>query len=430
MSPYEPGTVLNGRYRLHNVVARGGLGVVYAADDLGLFSRRVAIKILGSSAQKDRYRREIQALSSIRHPSIAAGYDWGTTDSGDLFLVQELINGSQLCDIVPKGGLEPIRTAGLARTFGGGLSAVHDAGIIHRDINPMNLMITNLNMPNETPVLIDFGMAEFPGDVRGPAGGVVGYVAPEALTSLTPVEKEADIFSFAATMYFALTGQTPYDDPSELFGKGLNDRIHAVAQTLPASAVGVLLKGLALHPGDRYHIASQFGNDLCNALQRGTFLADVPPRPLRVFLCHASVDKDRVRELYQLLVAKHVDAWLDEEKLLPGQEWQLEIAAAVRSSDAIVVCLSEAAISREGFVQKEVRWALDVAEEKPDGTIFIIPVRLEDCTVPIRLRAWQWVDIFDDRGVVRLLEALQARAAHITRRARPEHRTGIGRNMK
>ena len=106
-------------------------------------------------------------------------------------------------------------------------------------------------------------------------------------------------------------------------------------------------------------------------------------------------------------------AWLDEEKLLPGQDWRLEISKAVRSSDAVVVCLTKAAIAREGFVQKELRWALDVAEEKPEGTIFIIPARLESCSVPTKLTAYHWVDLFDAQGMSRLLAALQARAADI-----------------
>lgn len=136
-------------------------------------------------------------------------------------------------------------------------------------------------------------------------------------------------------------------------------------------------------------------------------------RPLRVFLCHASQDKPSVRNLYKRLNSEGIDVWLDEEKLLPGQNWRLEIPKAVRSSDIIVVCLSGNSISKEGFVQSEIKIALDIATEKPEGTIFIIPLRLEECEVPESLRHLQWVNYFEYKGIERLLYALRARAENL-----------------
>jgi outer membrane protein assembly factor BamD (BamD/ComL family) len=133
-------------------------------------------------------------------------------------------------------------------------------------------------------------------------------------------------------------------------------------------------------------------------------------RQLKVFLCHASGDKPPVRELYKRLLAEGVDAWLDQEKLLPGQDWGVEIPRAVRDSDVVVICLSNSSITKEGYVQKEIRTALDAADEKPEGTIFLIPARLEDCTVPERLDRWQWVDLFEENGFMRLLRSLKLRA--------------------
>jgi outer membrane protein assembly factor BamD (BamD/ComL family) len=132
--------------------------------------------------------------------------------------------------------------------------------------------------------------------------------------------------------------------------------------------------------------------------------------PLRVFLCHASGDKPPVRDLYKRLVAEGVDAWLDQEKLLPGQDWRLEIPRAVKEADVVVVCLSNKSVTKEGYVQKEIKFALDIAEEKPEGTIFLIPARLEDCVVPERLSRWQWVDLYEENGFVRLLRSLKLRA--------------------
>jgi formylglycine-generating enzyme required for sulfatase activity len=133
-------------------------------------------------------------------------------------------------------------------------------------------------------------------------------------------------------------------------------------------------------------------------------------RVLRVFLCHASGDKPAVRALYQRLCAEGIDAWLDEEKLLPGQDWQLEIPKAVRDSDVVIVCLSRGSITKAGYVQKEIKFALDVADEQPEGAIFLIPARLEECQVPDRLNRWQWVSLFEERGYDRLMRALQSRA--------------------
>jgi hypothetical protein len=135
-----------------------------------------------------------------------------------------------------------------------------------------------------------------------------------------------------------------------------------------------------------------------------------PSRALRVFLCHASDDKPSVRRLYHQLRADGIDPWLDEEELLPGQDWRLEIAKAVRDSDAVLVCLSRGSVTKAGYVQKEIKFALDVADEQPEGTIFIIPLRLEKCKVPERLSRWQWVDLFSERGYKRLILALEVRA--------------------
>ena len=135
---------------------------------------------------------------------------------------------------------------------------------------------------------------------------------------------------------------------------------------------------------------------------------DDPGARLRVFLCHSSADKPAVRALYKRLRVDGFDPWLDEENVLPGQDWKREITATARSSGAVIVCLSCGSITKEGFVQKEIKYAPDVADEKPEGTIFIIPLRLEECEVPTRLRRWQWVD-GSEAGYTRLVTALRLR---------------------
>lgn len=122
-----------------------------------------------------------------------------------------------------------------------------------------------------------------------------------------------------------------------------------------------------------------------------------------------------MRKLYRQLVDDDFEPWLDKEKLLGGQNWRLEISKAVRNSDVVIVCLSADSISRSGFRHKEIKYALDVADEQPDGTIFIIPVKLDECEVPDRLRQWHWVNLFDEGGYVQLKRALEHRAASLSR---------------
>lgn len=137
-------------------------------------------------------------------------------------------------------------------------------------------------------------------------------------------------------------------------------------------------------------------------------------RPLRVFLCHSSNDKPAVRELYQKLCAEAwIQPWLDEEELFPGDDWDLAIEKAVEKSDVVLVCLSNGSINKRGYVQKELRFALDIALEIPEEEIFIVPLRLEECIPPRSLRDWQYADYFEgqrDRSFQKLLVSLQRRA--------------------
>jgi hypothetical protein len=138
-------------------------------------------------------------------------------------------------------------------------------------------------------------------------------------------------------------------------------------------------------------------------------------RKLRVFLCHSSNDKPAVRELYQRLKNEGwIDPWLDEEKLFPGQDWDLEIEKAVEAADAVIVFLSNNSVTKEGYVQRELRFVLRIADFKPEGTVFVIPVRLDDCPMPRRLSMWQYLDYFPEERVnwacQRLLSSLKVRA--------------------
>jgi hypothetical protein len=136
-------------------------------------------------------------------------------------------------------------------------------------------------------------------------------------------------------------------------------------------------------------------------------------KPLKIFLCHSSSDKDEVKKLHDLLVQYGADPWLDAEKLLPGQDWNFEINKALDDSDVILLCLSKKSVDKEGYVQKEIRLALDRALEMPDGRIFLIPARLEECELPYKIRTYQWVDLFTEDGMIKLLKSLNLRASQV-----------------
>jgi len=133
-------------------------------------------------------------------------------------------------------------------------------------------------------------------------------------------------------------------------------------------------------------------------------------RSLRIFISYASQDLASVRTLYQRLKSEPwIEVWFDKENLLPGQDWNLEIGKGLRAADVIIVCLSKESVAKEGYVQREFRRAADFAEEKPEGTIYLIPLRLDDCVTPSKFQQWQWVDYFTDDAYEKLTRSLQIR---------------------
>src|SRR3989442_263515 len=143
------------------------------------------------------------------------------------------------------------------------------------------------------------------------------------------------------------------------------------------------------------------------------------PRRLRVFLCHAAEDKPAVRNLYQQFGDCYIDSWLDEKNILPGQDWEYEIRRAVRNVDAVIVCLSHKSINKTGFVHEELKLVLAEADKRPEGTIFIIPLRLEACDLPERLKTYQAVDYFVDGGFDKMILALQHKSESLREKILP-----------
>lgn len=138
------------------------------------------------------------------------------------------------------------------------------------------------------------------------------------------------------------------------------------------------------------------------------------PLPLKVFLSYSPTDKDAVQELCQKLSEYSIDVWTDE-KILPGQEWEIATSKALQNADAVVVCLTKKSIMAEGGLQKQITFALDFAKEKPENTIYIIPVKLQQCKLPERLNKYRSASLFEINGFDSLIQSLQTRAKLLRR---------------
>ena len=132
-------------------------------------------------------------------------------------------------------------------------------------------------------------------------------------------------------------------------------------------------------------------------------------RQLRIFLLHARSDQEAVRRLYRRLVKEGASVWLDQERLLPGQDWVYEIHRAIHNCDVVIACLSRQFNKLGGYRHEELRIALERANSRDADEVFLIPARLEPCDLPDSLRRWQRVDLFKPDGYQQLVRALQER---------------------
>lgn len=136
--------------------------------------------------------------------------------------------------------------------------------------------------------------------------------------------------------------------------------------------------------------------------------SDDDPQFQSVFLCYSNTDKAKVSKLYKKLRSEEINVWYDEESLIPGQNWKYAIEKAIRLSQMVIICLSKGSINKKGFVQKEIKIALDIADEQPEGTIYLIPLKLEECQLPSRLSHLQCVDLYDGNGWDKLISVLRS----------------------
>lgn len=135
----------------------------------------------------------------------------------------------------------------------------------------------------------------------------------------------------------------------------------------------------------------------------------------QVFLSYVREDEEKVENLYQKLSDEGFEPWMAKKDIFPGERWKSRIPQAIQHSDFFLVCLSANSVDKRGWIQKEIKEALDIWQEMLDSDIYLIPVRLEDCRVPERLGDFQWVNLFEEDGWTRLVRAIQV---GINRRAK------------
>jgi len=136
-------------------------------------------------------------------------------------------------------------------------------------------------------------------------------------------------------------------------------------------------------------------------------------KQLQLFILYARCDQEAVYRLYRRVVREGVNAWLDQEKILPGQDWQYEIRKAIHNSDIVIVCLSRQFNRQGGYRHEELKIALERANSFPESRIFLIPARLEKCDLPEPLRRWQRLDLFEASEYKKLMSVLRQQTESI-----------------
>jgi serine/threonine protein kinase len=221
LSPEE--VVLEGRFKIVRLLGTGGMGEVYQAEQISL-GRPVAIKVLkkdmaGMHGMSDRFVREAKMLSAVDHPSIIRVIDFGEW-KGSACLVMEYVDGKALDLELREGPLVPDRALRMLLDLAEGLCAIHDKGIIHRDLNPKNVVLTQTAL-GEKARLLDFGIArlvESSGPAVSQVGMVIGtpeYLSPEQARG-SDLTSKTDLYSFGVLAYEALAGTLPFEGPEPL----------------------------------------------------------------------------------------------------------------------------------------------------------------------------------------------------------------------
>lgn len=266
------GQTLASRYRLVNVLGRGGMGSVFLARHVAL-GRPIAVKILNAGHLTERVGstrlfREAQTAAGIGHPNIIQVLDVGATDLGDPYLVMEYLEGEDLAHIIQrKGALSLAATCRIVEAVLLALKAAHTHSVVHRDLKPANIYLVRREGAEATVKLIDFGIAKRlgPGDAEhitqpGALVGTPSYMSPEQVHGVEDVDTRADLYALGVTVYMMLTGTVPF------VGKTFNETLAKVLheeppdpvsplEELPKEVRTLLKRALEKDPKDRFQSA-------------------------------------------------------------------------------------------------------------------------------------------------------------------------------
>jgi serine/threonine-protein kinase len=268
----EPGRVLAGRYALQGRIGQGGMADVELAHDQVL-DRQVAVKILHSRYAEDpafleRFKREARAAASLNHPNMVAVYDTGEED-GRPFIVMEYVKGRSLREVMRREGVLPQRAAEIAADAALALHYAHERGLVHRDVKPANIMVSDEGVVKVT----DFGIARAVNaeTVTQTAAifGTAAYIAPEQAQGLA-VDARTDVYSLGVVLYEMLTARQPFaaDSAVALAYKHVSEdpvRPSEINPEISASLEAVVLRAMAKNPDNRYADARALHDDIVRA---------------------------------------------------------------------------------------------------------------------------------------------------------------------
>jgi beta-lactam-binding protein with PASTA domain/tRNA A-37 threonylcarbamoyl transferase component Bud32 len=263
--------LVDNRYRLKRPLGSGGMADVYLAHD-DVLDRDVALKVMSSRYAQDeefveRFRREAQSAAALSHPNIVSIFDRGETEDGTYYIAMEYLSGGTLKDRILKRGALPARTAAaVALQIAGALGAAHRRGVVHRDIKPHNILITDSGDLKVT----DFGIARAASSsTMTKTGSILGtahYISPEQAMG-EPVGPQSDLYSLGVVLYEMLTGELPYDadTPIGIAMKHVNGHLRPPVEldpSIPAGINAITMRLLEKDPNDRYASASELAKDL------------------------------------------------------------------------------------------------------------------------------------------------------------------------
>ena len=271
MEPVDDARLNSGRYQVTHLIARGGMAIVYRAQDT-LLNRPVALKTLYPELSADPlfvegFRREAQAAANLSHPNIVPVFDWGE-DDGTYFIVMELVDGTSLADML-RGGrtLTASHSATLMAQVAAALGYAHRNGVVHRDVKPGNILIASDGQVKVT----DFGIAQAMSveDQLAEEGSVMGtatYFSPEQAEG-APVDGRSDIYSLGVVLYEMLAGRPPFigDSPVEVSSQHVHGTVPPPSdfnKSIPPDLQAIVMEALAKSPEQRYQSAEDLRSDL------------------------------------------------------------------------------------------------------------------------------------------------------------------------